>query len=108
AVSTELHAIAQSLRLPIQPTTRAIPVGPATLAASTGELAWSGIQPSSPSTATPARSREAGDTETPPSLRRTREAERRQVTVLVCACDLFESETYLGLESEDQAQVFGA
>ena len=29
------------------------------------------------------------------SRRRAREAERRQVTVLVCGCDLFESEAYL-------------
>jgi class 3 adenylate cyclase/tetratricopeptide (TPR) repeat protein len=37
-----------------------------------------------------------------------REAERRQVTVLVCGCDLFESEAYLGLDPEDQAQVLRA
>jgi class 3 adenylate cyclase len=44
---------------------------------------------------------------TPPSSRRrSREAERRQVTVLVCGCDLFESEAYLeGLDAEDQARV---
>src|SRR5262249_15293059 len=34
-----------------------------------------------------------------------REAERRQVTVLVCGCDLFESEAYLELDAEDQARV---
>ncbi len=46
---------------------------------------------------------------TPPSSRRrAREAERRQVTVLVCGCDLFESEAYLGLDTEDQAQVLRA
>src|SRR5262245_54248464 len=46
---------------------------------------------------------------TPPSQRRTREAERRQVTVLVCGCDLFESEPYLeGLDAEDQARVLRA
>jgi serine/threonine protein kinase/predicted ATPase len=39
------------------------------------------------------------------SQRRAREAERRQVTVLVSGCDLFESEAYLGLDTEDQAQV---
>ena len=33
------------------------------------------------------------------------EAERRQVTVLVCGCHQFESESYLGLDTEDQAQV---
>jgi serine/threonine protein kinase/predicted ATPase len=47
------------------------------------------------------------DTVTPPSSRRrTREAERRQVTVLFCGCDLFESEAYLGdLDTEDQAKL---
>ena len=30
------------------------------------------------------------------------------MTVLVCGCDLFESEAYLGLETEDQAQVLRA
>ncbi len=35
-----------------------------------------------------------------------REAERRQVTVLVCGSELFESETYLeNLDAEDQAKV---
>jgi class 3 adenylate cyclase/predicted ATPase len=44
---------------------------------------------------------------TPPSpRRRAREAERRQMTVLVCGCDLFDSETYLeGLDAEDQSKV---
>jgi class 3 adenylate cyclase/tetratricopeptide (TPR) repeat protein len=46
---------------------------------------------------------------TPPSSRRrAREAERRQVTVLVCGCTLFESEAYLELDAEDQAQVLRA
>jgi serine/threonine protein kinase/predicted ATPase len=40
------------------------------------------------------------------SRRRAREAERRQVTLLVCGCDLFNSEAYLeNLEAEDQAEV---
>jgi serine/threonine protein kinase/predicted ATPase len=43
------------------------------------------------------------------SRRRAREAERRQVTVLVCGCDLFESDTYLGnLDLEDQSDVLKA
>ena len=43
------------------------------------------------------------------SRRRLREAERRQVTVLVCGCDLFESETFLeNLDAEDQAKVLRA
>jgi serine/threonine protein kinase/tetratricopeptide (TPR) repeat protein len=57
--------------------------------------------------ATPATPRSA--TLTPPSTRgRIREAERRQVTVLVCGCDLFESEAYLALDTEDQAQILRA
>lgn len=40
------------------------------------------------------------------SQRRSREAERRQVTVIVCSCDLFESDTFLELDAEDQVQVF--
>jgi class 3 adenylate cyclase len=47
---------------------------------------------------------------TPSSSRRpTREAERRQVTVLVCSSDLFESEAYLeSLDAEEQAGVLRA
>ena len=50
------------------------------------------------------------DTHTPSSARhRAREAERRQVTVLVCGCDLFESDTYLeNLDAEDQSDVLKA
>ncbi|HWY85520.1 MAG TPA: AAA family ATPase, partial [Gemmataceae bacterium] len=40
------------------------------------------------------------------SRQRTQGAERRQVTVSVCGCSLFESEAYLeGLDPEDQAKV---
>jgi serine/threonine protein kinase/tetratricopeptide (TPR) repeat protein len=43
------------------------------------------------------------------SRRRLRQAERRQVTVLICGSDLFESEAYLeGLDAEDQAKVLSA
>ena len=43
------------------------------------------------------------------SRRRIREAERRQVTVLICGTDLFESEAYLeNLDAEDQAKVLDA
>ena len=61
-----------------------------------------------PLAAPPASSRP--DALTPPSSRRrAREAERRQVTVLVCGCDLFESEAYLeDLDAEDQAEVLRA
>jgi class 3 adenylate cyclase len=34
-----------------------------------------------------------------------REAERRQVTVLVCRCETFETEAYLELDPEDQAKL---
>ena len=44
----------------------------------------------------------------PSPRRRARDAERRQVTVLVCGCDLFESEAYLELDAEDQAEVLRA
>ena len=40
------------------------------------------------------------------SRQRKQAAERRQVTVLVCGCSLFESEAYLeGLDAEDQVKV---
>jgi serine/threonine protein kinase len=43
------------------------------------------------------------------SRRRAREAERRQVTVLRCGCDLFESDAYLeNLDAEDQSDVLKA
>jgi class 3 adenylate cyclase/tetratricopeptide (TPR) repeat protein len=43
------------------------------------------------------------------SRRRAREAERRQVTVLVCGCALFESESYLEtLDAEEQAAILRA
>jgi class 3 adenylate cyclase/predicted ATPase len=46
---------------------------------------------------------------TPVSRRRVRGPERRQVTVLVCGCDLFESEGYLeGLDAEGQARLLRA
>jgi serine/threonine protein kinase len=49
------------------------------------------------------------DTVGPTSSRsRVREAERRQVTVLVGGSDLFESEAYLGLDTEDQAELLRA
>ncbi len=48
----------------------------------------------------------APDTPKPSSFRRSaREAERRQVTVLVCGCGLFESEAYLEIDAEDQVKL---
>src|SRR5262249_15609359 len=61
---------------------------------------------SEPRSASPASS--PSEAATPPSVRRRRGAERRQVTVLVCGCGLFESEAYLELDAEDQAGVLGA
>ncbi len=46
---------------------------------------------------------------TSPSTRyRLRAAERRQVTVLVCGSAMFEDETYLALDAEDQAKILRA
>jgi len=39
------------------------------------------------------------------SIQRAREAERRQLTILVCGCELFESEAYLEMDPEDQASL---
>ncbi|HWZ85520.1 MAG TPA: protein kinase [Thermoanaerobaculia bacterium] len=60
-----------------------------------------------PKTGTLASSASAkGLTPTPSSRRGAPEAERRQVTVLVCGCEVFESEAYLErLDAEDQARV---
>ena len=51
-----------------------------------------------------------GSSQTPTSSSfRARDAERRQVTILVCGCVLFESEVYLeNLDAEDQARVMRA
>jgi len=118
AVRDELQAIERGRLL----TTEAIP-GQQTLVTdggqpdSLGELLWSGVQPQSltasaetpsPLSSTPEYPRPGGSTQASSSRRRAREAELRQVTVLVCGCELFESEAYLGLETEDQAQVLGA
>jgi class 3 adenylate cyclase/predicted ATPase len=55
--------------------------------------------------AQPGSSRQ-GSPKAPSSRRRAHEAERRQVTVLVCGSTLFESEAYLeDLDAEDQARV---
>jgi serine/threonine protein kinase/predicted ATPase len=47
--------------------------------------------------------------DSPSTPRRAREAERRQVTILCCRSDLFESDTYLAnLDAEDQSDVLRA
>jgi class 3 adenylate cyclase/predicted ATPase len=50
----------------------------------------------------------AGDMSQATARRQARDAERRQVTVLLAGSDLFDSEEYLGLEPEDQVQVLRA
>jgi serine/threonine protein kinase/predicted ATPase len=115
-VSKELQAIESGAPLSaVRQTPEATLVTPVRRVASPSDALWSEIQSTSksPPDKTPSP---AGSTPLQPGLResqsqqntrRAREAERRQVTVLVCGCDLFESETYLGLETEDQAQVLG-
>src|SRR5262249_40809215 len=113
AVGEELHSIAHAGAIPAhRPVTRDTQVPPAGQAFAPADLSWSGIQPESiylsaetpsPLSPAPLQRRPTDSSET--SRRRAREAERRQVTVLVCGCDLFESEVYLGLETEDQAQI---
>src|SRR5262249_16475450 len=44
-------------------------------------------------------------TPTPSSRRVAPEAERRQVTLLVCGCGVFDSDDYLELDAEDQARL---
>jgi serine/threonine protein kinase/predicted ATPase len=115
-VCAQLQAMAGSVTLsaerPMPEPTLVTPVGRLVAPA---DVLWSGSQsksnspPSetpSPASATPLRS-SVPESQSPQSMRRVRDAERRQVTVLVCGCDLFESEAYLGLETEDQAQVLG-
>jgi urea ABC transporter urea binding protein len=54
----------------------------------------------------PAAGEQPGAAQMPSSQRRARQAERRQVTVLVCGCRLFNSEEFLGhVEAEAQADV---
>jgi serine/threonine protein kinase/class 3 adenylate cyclase/predicted ATPase len=78
------------------------------------DLLWSGARPQSavgpaetppPSSATQSQSRPGEPSRAVPARHQAREAERRQVTVLVGGWELFESEAYQGLEPEDQAQA---
>ena len=57
--------------------------------------------------APPAASTRRG-TATHSTRRRAREAEHRQVTVLVCGCDLFESAKYLDLGAEEKSRALDA
>ncbi len=58
--------------------------------------------------ATPTPTPVRADTLTPASQRSSREAERRQLTVLVCGCQVFESDAFLELDSEEQARMLQA
>jgi serine/threonine protein kinase/predicted ATPase len=79
------------------------PASPASSRQSLGGISTHG--PQGPLSASSQRDASASSS----SRRRAREAERRQVTVLVCGCDLFESDPYLGnLEPEDQSDVLRA
>ncbi len=105
AVSAELQAIASALPIPaVRSATRVIPLDSKGQLASGAEQVWSGTKPVDLASAG-SRTRESAAMETPQATRLARDAERRQVTVLFSGCDLFESESYLSLESEDQAQV---
>jgi serine/threonine protein kinase/predicted ATPase len=80
--------------------------GPASLASS--RRSFSGILTRGPQAA-PSASFRRDVPLSSSSRHRAREAERRQVTVLCCGCDLFESDPYLGnLEPEDQSDVLRA
>jgi serine/threonine protein kinase/tetratricopeptide (TPR) repeat protein len=112
AVSAELHAIERGAPRSAPTEAQTTVLTPVGGPISPSHLLWSGVQPQSPSAVTPSPStadpiRLSESRETPTARRRAREAERRQVTVLVCGSDMFESESYLGLEAEDQAQLLG-
>jgi len=81
-----------------------------TVADSADALRGGQMLATSPATgATPAPTFSQSEHSSTNSGQRTdREAERRQVTLLVCGSDLFESESYLGLDTEDQVRVLGA
>ena len=82
-----------------------------TSAGATAQSTWLlAAEPSivEPHQTAPISSSQSALTQTP-SRRRARDAERRQVTVLVCGCDMFESDAYLEyLDAESQADVLSA
>jgi serine/threonine protein kinase/predicted ATPase len=115
-VSEELQAIPRAVSLPAAPPAlRETRVDSAGQAIAPDDLLWSGVQPRSisqaaetpsPSSSAVLRPRPSESSAT--TGRRTRDAERRQLTLLVCGSDLFESEEYLGLDPEDQAPILRA
>jgi serine/threonine protein kinase/predicted ATPase len=77
--------------------------------ASTSSSSFSGVVPAGQTPASESVVATPSSSGLISSRRRAREAERRQVTVLVCGCTLFESESYLeALDSEVQARLLGA
>jgi serine/threonine protein kinase/predicted ATPase len=74
--------------------------------ASTSSGFLSAVVPTGPTLAPDSIAAATSSSMSTSSRRRAREAERRQVTVLVCGCTLFESESYLEeLDAEDQARM---
>ncbi len=75
-------------------------------------VGWEGVASNANHPASPSiwlRSQERAQSSIISSKGRAREAERRQVTVLVCSCHLFEAEDYLEhLDVEDQSKVLQA
>jgi class 3 adenylate cyclase len=116
AVAEMLEAVARSGALPAsRPAIEIVQATPAGQGGTPAAVPGPGIsmpatprpaETPPPSSSVPLQPQLPGSSEI--SRRRAREAERRQVTALVCGCDLFESEAYLGLETEDQAQVLRA
>ncbi len=64
-----------------------------------------GASPSAGAAPAPTPTPFPGSSATPAVRRSGGEAERRQLTVLVAGCEVFESDAYLELDSEDQARV---
>ena len=75
--------------------------------ASAGDVvsALEGASPSAGTTPAPTPTPFPSGSATPTVRRSGGEAERRQLTVLVAGCEVFESDAYLELDSEDQARV---
>ncbi|HVQ14368.1 MAG TPA: protein kinase, partial [Vicinamibacterales bacterium] len=95
----DLQRVIESAAAPVTPAFAAPPSAEAALPTSMRDRA---------AMLTPTPLPVAADSQTPSLVRRAREAERRQLTVLVCGCDAFESEPYLALDSEDQARLLRA
>jgi len=109
AVAEELRTFGHRGTAPASsPPPRDTRIEPASDVTAPGDFRISEIEDplASPSAETPS----PWETSTPSSASRlrAREAERRQVTLLVCGSELFESEEFLERESEDQAEILRA